>query len=148
MNFAVFSHVLLWGSLEPQRGSSNLAVILGMRIGPILLWPQRWVANTHSPCCFCVVWCVDAAMSPQTSTSASKLNNSVPPKRAGHEKHAEVSVCFLVVMGQFVRNSSHYYMWSFVLDQVQCFVFVLVFLMTADKRGKLITDLETGFWFS
>jgi len=30
-------------------------------------------------------------MSPQTSTSASKLNGSVPPKRAGHEKHAEVS---------------------------------------------------------
>jgi len=20
-----------------------------MRIGPILLWPQRWVANTHLP---------------------------------------------------------------------------------------------------
>jgi len=20
-----------------------------MRIGPILLWPQRWVANTHPP---------------------------------------------------------------------------------------------------
>ena len=32
-------------------------------------------------------------MSPQAQTSAttSKLNNSVPPKRAGHEKHAEVS---------------------------------------------------------
>jgi len=31
MNFAVFSHMLLWGSLEPQRGSSNLVVILSMR---------------------------------------------------------------------------------------------------------------------
>jgi len=31
-------------------------------------------------------------MSPQTGASASKMNNSVPPKRAGHEKHAEVSV--------------------------------------------------------
>jgi len=31
-----------------QRDSRNLAVISGMRIGPILLWPQRsWLIPTH-----------------------------------------------------------------------------------------------------
>jgi len=23
--------------------------VIDMHIGPILLWPQRWVANTHPP---------------------------------------------------------------------------------------------------
>jgi len=50
-------------------------------------------------CVYCIARFINTVVSPQTNASTSKLNGSVPPKRAGHEKHAEVrESCSLVAL--------------------------------------------------